>query len=382
MSQFDFIRHPEKMNLLHQINDRLNINKNANKKLIFVYTPPKVGSTSVVSSLRLFGSAMFNIIHIHDEEMLRVLSNISGVTVNEIIQFNKYLGRDVYVIDVYRSPVERKISAYFEKVGVYHFNTTDENVNTYNVDKVINRFNKIFPYIANGDHFMDVYNIPLPSTFNFVNKYLLIEHNGIKYIKLRLKDASCWSNILTKLFGQKICVIKDYESTNKPIKNLYKQFKDQYRLPSTFFSNLTTCKYLNYYYSPSEKQEYINQWSQKQIHSSYQSYTENEYKLYEELTIENAHFDYVQVNHYIDEGCLCKACFIKRSEIASKISNGLQITDRVVHSDAKNELLTKRVEKANRINAYNATLAASKMTTKGGPKDFRKEMTNLVKNKK
>ena len=95
MSQFDFIRHPEKMNLLHQINDRLNINKNANKKLIFVYTPPKVGSTSVVSSLRLFGSAMFNIIHIHDEEMLRVLSNISGVTVNEIIQFNKYLGRDV-----------------------------------------------------------------------------------------------------------------------------------------------------------------------------------------------------------------------------------------------------------------------------------------------
>ena len=172
--EFEFVRNYEKLNLLNQINDRLNINKNANKKLIFVYTPPKVGSTSVVSSLRLFGSAMFNIIHIHDEEMLRVLSNISGVTVNEIIQFNKYLGRDVYVIDVYRSPVERKISAYFEKVGVYHFNTTDENVNTYNVDKVINRFNKIFPYIANGDHFMDVYNIPLPSTFNFVNKYHLL----------------------------------------------------------------------------------------------------------------------------------------------------------------------------------------------------------------
>ena len=74
--EFEFVRNYEKLNLLNQINDRLNINNNANKKLIFVYTPPKVGSTSVVSSLRLFGSAMFNIIHIHDEEMLRILSNI------------------------------------------------------------------------------------------------------------------------------------------------------------------------------------------------------------------------------------------------------------------------------------------------------------------
>jgi hypothetical protein len=103
--------------------------------------------------------------------------------------------------------------------------------------------------------------------------------------------------------------------------------------------------------------------------------------MYEELTIENAHLDYVQVNHYMDEGCLCKACFIKRSEVAGKILNGLQITDRVVHSDAKNELLTKRVAKVNHINAINASLA-SKMVSKGGRKDFRREMTNVVKGKK
>ena len=128
--EFEFVRNYEKLNLLNQINDRLNINKNPNKKLIFVYTPPKVGSTSIVSSLRIFGSAMFNIIHIHDEEMLRILSNISGVTVNDIIQFNRHLGRDVYVIDVYRSPVERKISAYFEKVGVYYKNTMESSISS------------------------------------------------------------------------------------------------------------------------------------------------------------------------------------------------------------------------------------------------------------
>ena len=321
---------------------------------------------------------MFNIIHIHDEEMLRVLSNISGVTVNEIIQFNKYLGRDVYVIDVYRSPVERKISAYFEKVGIYHFNTTDENVNTYNFDKVINRFNKLFPHIANGDHFMDVYNIPLPHTFDFVNKYLLIEHNGIKYIKLRLKDSGCWSNILTNIFGLQICAVKDYESMNKPIKDLYTQFKTNYRLPSDFLSNLTTCKYLNYYYSPSEIQEYIGQWTANSG-SLFIPYTENEYKMYEELTLENAHLDYVQVNHYMDEGCLCKACFIKRQQMASQLTQGQPLTDRVVHVEAKNELMSQRVEKANRINAYNASI--QRPLPKGGRKDFRNGMTALVKGK-
>ena len=378
MVQFDFISNPEKMNLLNQINDRLNINKNPNKKLVFIYTPPKVGSTSIVSSLRIFGSAMFNIIHIHDEEMLRVLSNISGVTVNEIIQFNKYLGRDVYVIDVYRSPVERKISAYFEKVGVYHFNTTDEKVNTYKFDKVINRFNKLFPYIANGDHFMDVYDIPRPQSFDFQNKYLLQEYNGIKYIKLRLKDSSSWSTILTNIFGLNICTVKDYESMNKPIKDLYTQFKTNYKMPSNFLSDIMNCKYLNYYYSPNEIQEYIGQWTVN-ITNPFTPYTENEYKMYEELTIENAHLDYVQINHYMDEGCLCKACFIKRQQMATQLIHGQSVTDRVVHIEAKNELLTRRVDKANRINTFNASI---RPMPKGGRKDFRNEMTNVVRSKK
>jgi hypothetical protein len=376
--EFEFVRNSEKLYLLNQINDRLNINKNPNKKLIFVYTPPKVGSTSIVSSLRIFGSAMFNIIHIHDEEMLRILSNISGVTVNEIIQFNRHLGRDVYVIDVYRSPVERKISAYFEKVGVYHFNTSDENVNSYNVNTVINRFNKIFQHIANGDHFMDVYNIPLPQTFDFDKKYLLQEYNGIKYIKLRLKDASSWSDILTNIFSIKICAIKDYESINKPIKDLYMKFKEQYRVPSNFLSEIMNCRYLNYYYSPSEIQEYIGQWNIKST-ISFTPYTENEYKMYEELTIENAHLDYIQVNHYMDEGCLCKACFIKRQQMASQIILGKPVTERLIHSEAKNELITMRVEKANRINAINSSI---RPLPKGGRKDFRRDMNNIVRHNK
>ena len=99
--------------------------------------------------------------------------------------------------------------------------------------------------------------------------------------------------------------------------------------------------------------------------------------MYEELTLENAHLDYIQVNHYIDEGCLCKACFIKRQQISTQIINGQQVTDRVIHSEAKNELIVKRVEKANYINKNNASLQP---IIRGGRKDFKSEMNNIVRN--
>ncbi len=387
-SIFDFQGNPEKQQILLKINEKLNISKNQSNKLVFVYSAPKVGSTSIVSSLRIFGTNKISVIHIHDEEMLRILGNVTGITINEIILFNKHLGRDVYVIDVYRSPIERKISAFFEKIGSYHFNNKDELVNKYNVTKVINRFNNIFPHIANGDHFMDKYNIPIPDTFDYDQKYVLVKDNGINYIKLRLKDSDSWSNILTRIFGFQIVTIKDYESTNKPINDLYRRFKNVYKIPSNFLNELTNCKYLNYYYSEVERSEYIDQWTKK-TDPFVEPYTLEQYKMYEQLTIENSHIDYIQLNHYMDEGCLCKACCIKRSEVAGKLVighvNGQKQRQghvyRIVHSEAKNELFVKRVERANQINE-NIAKQGRPVQLKGGRKDFNREMSNVVSGRK
>jgi hypothetical protein len=377
---FDFVRNPEKIRLLLEINTKLNINKFPNNKLVFVYSAPKVGSTSIVSSLRIFGTDKISVIHIHDEEMLRILGKVTGVTINEIILYNKHMGRDVYVIDVYRSPIERKISSYFEKIGSYHFNINDEIVNNYNVNKVINRFNNIFLYIANGDHYMDKYEITIPATFDHSNKYLLVQENGIKYIKLRLKDSALWGAILTKIFGTNIRSIKDYESSNKPIKDLYSRFKREYKIPKNFLDELSKCKYFNYYYSEQERQEYINEWTRKST-KEFIPYTPDQYTVYEQITIENRHIDYIQLNHYMDEGCLCKACSIKRCETANKLNNGQTVTDRIVHSEAKNELLVKRVERVNRINA-NIARQLQNPQIKNGRKDFNREMSSVVGGRK
>ena len=374
---FDFINNPEKMRLLAQVNDMLHINKFPTNKLVFVYSGPKVGSTSIVSSLRIFGTDKLSVIHIHDEEMLKVLGHINGITVNEIILYNKHIGKQVFVIDVYRSPIERKISTYFEKIGAYHFNNTDEKVNTYNIHKVISRFNNLFPHLANGDHFIDKYDINVPDQFDYNKKYLLVQENGITYIKLRLKDTSFWGPILTNIFDSRICIVKDYETANKPIKDLYLLFKSVYRIPRNLLDDTMQCKYLKYFYSTIEQKEYYKQWSRLST-TNFASYTTDQYKIYEELTIENAHIDYIQFNHYRDEGCSCKACDIKRASLANKVMLGIHLTnaDQIKHEEAKTQLINKRVNQVNRINNAIRNLPPPPPRR---AKNFKQDMSNIVK---
>ena len=373
---FDFVKDNIKLQLLIKANENLKLKHN---KIIFVYSAPKVGSTSIVSSLRLFALKMYDIIHIHDEEMLRVLGNINGITINEIILYNKYLGKEVFVIDIYRNPIERKISTFFEKIGSYHFNNHEHIVNTYNVNRVINRFNKIFPHIGLGDHFIDKYNINVPEKFDFLNKYLLVHENGITYIKLRLKDSHSWGQVLSTILKIKIGIVKDYESSNKPIKDLYNMFKSTYKIPKNLLEELMNCKYLNYYSSPEEKKQYYNDWLTKSS-QPVEPYTVEQYFVYNEITLENCHLDCVQLEHYMDEGCSCRACNMKRRSVSIKILNGISVTDRITHDEANKEYATQKAVHLIKVNKMiqekNKTINNN---TKG--KNFHKEMVNIVKRK-
>jgi hypothetical protein len=333
---------------LEKVNQKLNIKHNT---LIFIYTAPKVGSTSLVSSFRIFGGNNYGIIHIHDELMLEKLIGVNTVTVNDIIEYNARLGKKIYVIDIYRNPIERKISAFFEKIGSHHFNNRDENINRYDVNRVINRFNNIFPYLANGDHYIDKYNInnELPDTFSYEQKYLIIEKNGIKYIKLRLKDVDDWERILSRIFGHKICIIKDYQSENKIIGDLFKNFLEKYKIPENFLNNIMECRYFNYYYSSLEKDEYFNKWNLKKCEIKI-PYTLEQYKVYENISLENCYMDKVQLHHYIDDGCSCQACIIKRNRIKQNILNKKYNGEKIFHVEARIELIGKRLVQVQKIN--------------------------------
>jgi hypothetical protein len=325
---------------------------------IFIYTPPKVGSTTLVTSLRVSLGKSYNIIHIHDEIMLSVLTGINNININDIINFLSKEGNNIYVIDVYRTPIERKMSEFFEKISSLHFNNTEENISKYSIKRISDRFNKLFPYLENGDHYLDKYNISNPVNFDFNNNYSIQIINNISYIKLRLCDSNLWANILTTIFKTEIVIIYDYSTENKCIGYLYKKFKQEYRLPINYFNLIKDCKYLNYYYNDEERKNYLNTWENK-LCDNFIPYSKVEFDFYINLCLENQYIDDVQSEHYIDNGCFCKYCIEKRREIFFKAKSGEKIYDKIIHKEIINENINKNLKKISNVIKYKSQLLKS-----------------------
>jgi hypothetical protein len=310
---------------------------------IFIYTPPKVGSTTLVTSLRVSLGKSYNTIHIHDETMLSVLTGINNIKINDVIQFLSNQGKNVYVIDVYRTPIERKMSEFFEKISQYHFNNTADNISKYSIKRISDRFNKIFPHIENGDHYFDKYGICDPIPFDFEKKYTVQNINNVKFIKLRLCDSNLWGNILSIILKTDIVIIHDYKTEDKPIGQLYKIFKDEYKLPSNYLDIIKNDKYFNFYYNDLERIDYLNTWKDR-LTTEFIPYTQSEYNFYMNLCLENQHINDIDIDHYIDNGCFCVFCSKKRRDIYFKCKSGDKYFDKIIHSEVVAEIKNEKMK--------------------------------------
>ena len=343
------LKSEEQIILIKNINDKLfnSLLKNTEElynNIIFIFTPPKVGSTTLVSSIRLSASHKYSIIHIHDEIMLNYITgNNENITVNDLIYYNKMIGKNVYVIDVYRTPIERKMSEFFEKISCYHFNNSEENINNYNLDLIIKRFNSLFPFLGKGDHFNEKYNIE-PENFDFNKKYIHQIVDGINYIKLRLNDSNEWGNILSKILNTEIYILSDYQTNNKQIGNLYNKFKLNYKLPINYYDLIKNDKYFNMYLNEEERNKYLDIWSKKPT-DIFTSYTLEQYNFYINLCLENQYYNDFQLEHYIDNGCLCILCTKKRENIFNKIKRGEISNEKIIHNEIVNEIKLNKIEK-------------------------------------
>ena len=210
--------------------------------IIFLYCPFKVGSTTLVSSIRLFNIDKVNVVHLHDNEYFTFIMkrDVSFVSVLDMVYFNRSLGKNVYLMDIYRLPIERKISEFFERAARYHFNTSEKELATYDISRVTNRLNCIFPYISNDDYYKEWFGLTsFPPSFNHETKYLLQIVNGIKYVKIRLNDVKEWPRIIKEIFGLDIVVVYDYESEQKEdIGEYYKKFKKEYKMPLNYCNEI------------------------------------------------------------------------------------------------------------------------------------------------
>ncbi len=328
-------------NLENDKNFEPNLNDpNLYRDLVVLYCPQKVGSTSLVSSIRISVSNKFNVFHTHEDIIYKSYSNMKDLTIGDILKnagtINKFTGkpRKVYLIDIYRNPIERKISEYFENLGVLHFNNVGENLYNYPMDKITQRFNDLFPHISTVDYYQDIYPIPKPKNFDFDKKYLIHENENITYVKLRLSDSEYWGEILKKILGTEITIVKDYETEKKPIGYLYNNFKLEYKLPYNYYKMIESDKELNFYLTPKEKEEYLKTWSNK-LGVEHKGFTLQEYDFYLKISNENQFYEITKSGHYLDDGCNCDECNGKRKKFLFNIKNNIENHDlkNIIHTN-------------------------------------------------
>jgi len=127
------------------------------------------------------------------------------------------------------------------------------------------------------------------------------------------------------------------------VKDIYKNFKKCYKIPKNFLEMIKNSTSLSYYLNDEERNHYINLWQSKSTDEDYTPYTDDEYNLYNKITLENHHMSEIQTNHYMDCGCICLACQRKRKNVLEKAKRGEKVIDRIIHEETKTEFIIEKV---------------------------------------
>ena len=108
-----------------------------------------------------------------------------------------------------------------------------------------------------------------PDQFDFEKKYLIQKVFDISYVKLRLRDSANWGRILSDILGCEITIVNDYETDKTPLKDIYQRFKNAYKIPSNYITQIENCPYFKYYLSRDEQVAYISKLRAKESTSNW-----------------------------------------------------------------------------------------------------------------
>jgi len=231
-------------NMIHNIN-------------VLIMCGGKCGSSTLYSSLK---NSDFKCLKIHskDDYILQFKSDSLYDTINLSSKNKK-----IFIIDSYRTPIERKISSFFQNIHIHV-----PNYKTLTIQKLIHIFNLKFLNKIEEYHSINSvlthYNIPLFKKFDFKNKYIICEKNNKVFIKILYKDIHDWNNILSKILNKKINIVNDNLSKNKDYSDIYNRFKKKYIVPKSYLQYLKkNDNEFKIYNTKEEQVAYIQKWLQR-----------------------------------------------------------------------------------------------------------------------
>jgi hypothetical protein len=229
---------------------------------VFVYCSGKCGSTTLYKTL----GEKFKTIHIHSNDDYIKNYPDNKNTIFDLIDYSKTTHETIYIIDAYRTPIERKISSFF-----HHIENKLPNFRDMNLTDLISWFNDNLLYKIENYHsineIMNYYEIPLFQKFNFNRGYNMVKKDNIVFIKLLFKDIERWPSILTEIFKTNIPKLKNANLTeNKHTAAKYNEFKQIYKTKRDYLQHLQTKDpEFIIYNTPQDINEYIQKWSKNSM---------------------------------------------------------------------------------------------------------------------
>lgn len=218
---------------------------------VFVFCSGKCGSCTLLTTFKSNGMKS---IHIHG--LAQYNNQNHKLPLFEFMDMSKQ-GEPVVVIDVYRLPVERKISSFFQN------NDTEKPI-----QELVRAFNEQFKNIESYHSINDVfdhYKIPRFSSFDFKKRFITKTEQNMVFIKLHFNDISNWGSILSNAMGRPITIVSNNRSSEKTYYETYTRFKQQYKIPKEFLSIVENDPEFHIFNTPQEKKAYIEKWTANSI---------------------------------------------------------------------------------------------------------------------
>jgi len=228
---------------------------------VFVFCGGKCGGTTISETFNRNG---YNSIHLHDFNCNGFNNPNTDITnIYDILENSCKKYKNVLIIDSYRTPIERKISSFFECI-----NTHLPNYKNLSIKEIIDFFNnQLLNKIENYhsiNNILNYFNISLFKNFDFKKGYNLHKHNNMIFIKILFKDIKNWDKILSEIVKKNILIYPKNLTSNKEINEIYEEFKKNYRVPKSYIENeLSKDSEFEIYNTQKEQDEYIKKWLEK-----------------------------------------------------------------------------------------------------------------------
>lgn len=240
---------------------------------IIVYQMGKVGSTSIVNSLKKYGLTAYHVHRINPQniesvrlEHLRKGKSPPDETLG--LRLHKYIkqGKKLKIITLVREPIGRNISAFFQNFEVFAgIKYTNSKFSAEELaDKFIAEYNHSVPLTWFDVEIretlgIDIYKYPFPKERGYVR---IKRHQfDILILKSEIDDSVKEKCIMEYLGLDEFKIIRENVGKNKEYYITYRQFLDAIMLPECYLEMMCNSKYTKHFYSHSDIQHIRLKWS-------------------------------------------------------------------------------------------------------------------------